>query len=208
MSFPLRWVSSVNRWKLTGPAGPGIDMLVSALVDTGMHVEVIEPTVAYRVDGDAKRLLVIAEQINEQEGYSLAPEPVPDQVWLKNVVDPARPYRRTAYVHGGGNAFRFVARAVDLNLQVSSAGTCRWAIKGSTAALLAWAAAYVHCVPVDEVLKLWQLTADAARAEDEDATLAPVTQVLMRGTVAVSTVKRNDDGEIVEVVQITKGIEE
>jgi hypothetical protein len=204
----LSWPSATNRWRLDGPANGYTDMLVAALIDAGMTAEVITPRTAFRLDGPAGRLVAIAGQLADLEGgaIKLAPEPVPQPaINLSGYVAPARAFRRTVFVHGGGEAFTYVARAIDSRLVVTSAGSCRWAVTGRTADLLVWLSEHVHNVPIDEVLKLWNLTVDAARAEDADLPPVPTINIVMPGRkTTTEKIVRNDDGAIVRVEQVTK----
>ena len=208
----LSWLSACNRWRLDGPPGPCVDMLVAATIDAGLQVEVIAAGTAYRIDGPADRMAAIAGQLADLEGgtITLAPEPVPQGVVnLSGYVAPARPFRRTVFVHGGGEAFTYVARAIDSRLVVTAAGICRWAVTGRTADLLVYLSTYVQKAPIDDVLKAWGMTVESARAEDIDLPAVPTINIVMPSRrTTTESIKRNDDGAIVEVVQVETDVKD
>ena len=178
------------------------DLLVAACVDAGHTVEGIAPGVAYRIIGDFERLQTLADQVNALEGFTLGVEQPPaDAVHLVGTLAPQRPFRRTVTVHGRGTAYSLVARAIDMRLPVVAVGPCRWSVTGRTADLLAFLSEHVHHVSVDEVLKLWNLTVDSARAEDVDLPAIPVIKVQLPARVRTTKIKRDDDGSIVDVLQ-------
>jgi hypothetical protein len=200
----LQWNSARARWRLDGPAGAQTDSVVAALIDAGLTVECIAPATAYRVTGDV-------EPFREQvEGLAVELPPT-GSIDLHGTVTPLRAYRRTVYVHGSGEAFRYVARAVDARLIVTAAGCCRWAVTGRTADLMVWLSEHVHRLPVEEVLALWSMTAELAGAEDVDLPPTPVMQITVPAPVVhitlpdrrtTSEITRDTRGDIVGIVQL------
>jgi hypothetical protein len=169
------------------------------LIDAGFTVECIAPGTAYRVEGgDAT---AFAE--NLEAPLTLALEYPPTTVIdLRSTLAPALAFRRTIYVHGGGEAFRYVARAVDARLVVTTVGICRWAVTGRTADLMSWQAEHVHCVPVEEVLKLWAMTPEMVLAEDVDQTPTPIVHITLPDRKTTSEITRDYRGDITHVVQL------
>lgn len=207
----LNWNSATVRWKLTGPANRYTDMVVAALIDSGMAVEGVAPGTAFRVDGDAKRLQAIAEQLADLADADTVLQierPAAGTVQLRTRAAPPRAFRRSVVIHGDGEAFRMIARAVDAELHVTTAGSCRWSVTGRTSELLAWASKHVHHVPVDEVLRLWNLSAEAAHAEDVDLLPTPVVRLTMPDRVTETTsIARDANGDLLKVVSVTKDAE-
>lgn len=201
----LSWVSSVVRYKLTGPPGRDLDALVAGLISTGISVESIVIGEAYRLDGKADRLDAIAEQVNQIEGFTLGPEAAPvDVVRLTSTVRPPRAYRRQVTIHSAADdAFSHIARAVDAGLLVSPAGICMWTTTGPTARLLAWLSTEVHKLPVEDVLNGLGLTAEAAALEDLDVPSPPtVNVVLPPRRTTTQDIQRNSEGDITKIVQV------
>lgn len=189
------------RWELSGPPGVFLDQLTAQAVGMGFDVECIEPTVRYRIAGDATLLAVFAEEIAKVDGFSLAHEQPPEGVVrVTGSVTPARSYRRTSVVHGTG--FGMVARAIDAGLQVSTAGVMRWAITGASATQARWLAD-AQGLTVDDVLRQWHI--DAAQLDAEDASMSitiPVRVELPTRRSTTQTIERNADGDIVRVEAI------
>lgn len=201
--------AAVYRWKLSGPSGPELDAMAAGLINAGLGVECIEPRASYRVAGDAVELSAIAEQVASVDGFALGVElPTPGPVNLRARVQPARPFRRTVYVHGQGEAaFGYVARAVDARLSVAADGVSCWAVTGRTADLLAWLSEHVHKATLDDVLALWRLTREQVAAEDADlGSLPPIRIVMPDRVIKTQKIVRDNDGEIVEVLQSIKQV--
>jgi hypothetical protein len=202
----IDWRSAVTHWKLSGPAGAELDLLIAAMVASGLSVQCLVPGAEYRVDGAAQSLELLAEQVNGLDGFDLAHEvPAEGVVSITSVVS-TRPARRAVHVAGQGEAHAFVARAVDAGLSVRCDGIRRWAVSGRTSTLMQWLAVHVHQTTLEATLEAWGLTAATAAAEDADAA-APVVQVLLpdRRTTTTS-VERDNDGLIRKIVQLEQDV--
>lgn len=182
------------RHTLTGPAGPHLDTLVAQLIGAGVDVEAIIPTTAYRLNGPAALLHVLAEELaREAPNYMLQREGVPDGVVSMTSRLASHPYRRSMIVHGAADVF--IARAVDQGLRVTTVGWSRWKVEGRTAALAAWLASIDAKVPTD-----WTPANIAA----EDAPDVVNVDVKLPDRRTTSEITRNNAGDIVNIVQLEK----
>lgn len=200
------------RWRLNGPAGLHLDAVVAALVSAGVQVEAITPATAYRLKGNTELLDVLGEELGKVEGFELKREMPPvDTVQMRSTLTNPHPFRRSVTVHGDGgrSAASFVARAVDMGLAVLPVGVGHWTVSARTADLVRWLAA-IYVKTHDEVLTLFNWSSESIAAEDAAVPVVTVTlpttlDVDVRSMPArksVSTVTRDAEGEISNVVQI------
>lgn len=204
--------ASALRYRLDGPRGFHLDMLVARLVGAGVLIEVITAGEAYRLDGPRDMLDALAGELAPFEGFKLAIEPPPtDEITVRTTsATPTHPYRRSVVIHGSGPAHSIVARAIDRGLRTVSAGANRWAVEGRTAALVAWLCDALGKT-TGEVHALLQLTDAIVAAEDSAAptisvTLAPlevaITSMPERHTT--TKVARDARDEIAETTTVER----
>lgn len=201
MSFEsLTLPAAATRWRLDGPTGPHLDLLVAGLVGAGCTVETLVAGKAYRVDGAEALLSVLAVELANAEGFTLAIEQPPaDVVALSTSAAPLHAPRRAVVVHGSGtNAAAWVRSAIDRGLGVQTVGVQRWSVTGRGEALVGWLSA-AWGRPVPDVMKALGVTAEELAAED--APPAPVVNVNLPDRRIESTITRDRDGNIVDVVQ-------
>jgi hypothetical protein len=177
--------------------------MLAILLNVGHSAEPIEPGKAYRISGDASKLLAIAGQIGPDDGVALEVEAATDdQVVLTTSLAPQRPHRRSVYVQGAGLGQTLVARAVDAGLWVEAAGKSRWRVNGATASLMNWLALHAHAATLEETLATWGLTAEQAAAEDASDTTPPAVKVILPERRRTTTeIKRDAEGYITGVTQ-------
>lgn len=190
------------RWRLEGPAGPRLDILVAGLIGAGVSAEPIAPGTAYRLKGSSELLASFGEKLAAKcPEYVLKQETAPDTtVRLSTRRNPPTSYSRSVTVHGTGPGHSDVARAVDRGLDVSSVGLQRWRVTGRTAALAAWVGEIYKQTP-EQALEMFGIT--AAIAAEEDAPV-PVVTVKLPDREIASVIERNRDGDIVKVTQTEK----
>lgn len=187
------------RWILEGPAGYMLDALVAGLIGAGAVAECVTPTTRYRLRGPAKTLGTLADKLAElAPEYSLTVEQAPaNVVRLTSHLAPRAPYRRSVVVHGAKEASTYVVRALDRKLLASTCGHQRWTVTGRTDALALWIA-NVYGTTQAAAFAMFGLTPEAAAAEDADA---PVVQVVLPDRRITTEIGRNQQGDIVTVVQ-------
>jgi hypothetical protein len=202
MFTSLQLPAAAVRWRLDGPPGPHLDVLVSALVGAGVKAEAIVPATAYRLAGPEPLLEALAAELAAVDGFSLRHESAPvESVNLRTTVAPKYAPRRAVVVHGAGvHAAGFVARAIDAGLTVTTVGLSRWSVAGSGAALVAWLAGAWGKAPED-VMQALGVTAEALAAEDDPVQPVPVVNVVLPDRRIVSKITRDRDGDIVDVEQ-------
>ena len=197
------------RWVLTGPAGAHVDTIVAGLIGAGVSVESIKPGTTYRLRGSTELMTVLADELAQVEGLSMAREvPPTDAISVGSTLAPSHPYRRAVTVHGP--AASPIARAVDRRLTVSTVGINRWSVGGRTADLLPWLAA-TYGKPVDEVMALFGWTAESVAAEDAAPTVAvnlpPIAvAVTLPDRKTTSDITRDAAGEITQVLQFERSV--
>jgi hypothetical protein len=202
MFTTLQLPAAAVRWRLDGPPGPHLDVLVSALVGAGVKAEAIVPATAYRLAGPEPLLQALAAELAAVDGFTLAHEAAPvESVSLSTSATPPRPPRRSVVVHGAGvHAAGFAARAIDAGLNVTSAGLSRWAITGRGTVLLEWLSAAWN-KPAADVLAALGLTAELLAAEDDPVQPVPVVNVVLPDRKVSSVIERDMQGNILNVTQ-------
>jgi hypothetical protein len=198
----LQLPAAAVRWRIDGPAGPHLDVLVGALIGAGCDVECIAPATAYRLTGPEPMLQALAAELTGFDGFTLAHEAAPvESVNLRTTITPKHPPRRAVVVHGAGvHAAGFVARAIDAGLTVSTTGLSRWSVAGRGDALVAWLAAAWN-KPAEDVMQALGVTPETLAAEDDPVPPVPVVNVVLPDRRIVSKITRNRDGDIVDVEQ-------
>jgi hypothetical protein len=197
------------RWRLDGPPGAHLDAVTSGLVGAGVGVAPITPGTAYRLNGSAALLEALAAELAPlaADGWKLGHEMPPPlgTVDMRTAVKPAATPRRSFSVHGVGAAASYVARAIDLGLQVESVGINRWLVTASTGRLVQWLAAAWQRTP-DEVLLSLGWTAESLAAEDDPSmpvSMPPLqVSVVLPERRTISEIVRDAEGEITSVTQI------
>ena len=200
------------KWSLTGPAGAGTDTIVAGLICAGVSVEPIVAGSAYRLDGNAELLSVLAEELQSIEGYTLEREAPPtDRVDMRSTLAPSHAPRRSVTLHGS-RAHTFIARAIDRRLTVTPAGASRWIVSARTADLVDWLAA-VWSQSVDEVLAAFRWTPESVAAEDTSTptvTVANLPAIQVAVTLpdrkSTSEIARNAAGDITQVIQLESSV--
>lgn len=201
------------KWSLTGPAGAGTDTIVASLNGAGVDVEPIVAGTAYRLDGNAELLAVLAEELQSIEGYTLEREAPPtDRIDMRSDVAPVHAPRRSVTVHGS-RAHTFIARAIDRRLTVSPAGASRWIVSARTADLVDWLAA-VWSQSTDDVMARFSWTPESVAAEDSSTptvTVANLPAIQVAVTLpdrkTTSEIARDAAGDIRQIVQLETSVE-
>ncbi len=203
MNVQITAPSIAERWLLTGPAGLELDTVVVLLLNAGVSVEFVAAG-TYRLDGPADLVFAFKAEVGKV-GLSITQEQPPaGLVSLTATVTPPGNFARSTIVHTTVHAV--VARAVDHRLKVAPVGISRFSVTGLTSRQMAWLVEALGRSRED-VLALFEITADDVRREDAMAESQVAVNVSLPDRRSETTVtERDDDGAIkkTQTIEVTQ----
>jgi hypothetical protein len=197
-SFAFKTATAV--YELTGPAGSGLDHLVTTAVRLHLNVTA-RPDGRYRLTGRTEALTPYAAWINDHCTPHACRIEAPAGVRFDFArATPLRPARKVQ-ITGDAAAQSFVRLAVDHGLTVAPGpDVWRFEASGKTSALVAWLAA---ALKVDRAAAMTHIGVDQKTVEREDAeSIEPQTvRVDLPTRTTRSQIEHDPEGRIVSVVQ-------
>lgn len=196
--------SAAQRWLMSGPVGIELDTFVVLLLNAGIRVEFVAAG-TYRLDGPADLVYAFTNEVAKFDGLAIVQEQPPaNLVSLTATVTPPGNFARSTIVHT--MVYAVVARAVDHRLTVSPVGIGRFAVTGLTSAQMAWLVDALG-KSSDDVLALFQITADDVHREDAMAQSQVSVRVDLPTRKSETTVTERDAaGDIVktQTIEVTQ----
>jgi len=204
MTYSARYAAPHNA--LTGVQGSaGLDQAVFFAVIFGCTVKWPRDGV-YRVQGNDEQRQALADWVHSKkpEGVSFGPEMPPSPGELVIQLQTERESPRRMWLHmNGPDVPRLIARAIDCGLSVCETESVGlFLITGPSQRQVKWVM-YMQKATREQALQIMQATEEMLVAEDNGP--PPIT-VALPDRETLSSVSRDEHGQIASVVQITRDV--
>lgn len=197
---PFSFTLKTAVYHLSGPAGPGLDMLVASAVRLWLTVKRSGEN-RYLLTGRTAALIPYATWINEKNAPHKCEFDAPTGVSFN--IERAGPPRgvRQVEIVGDGNTHLHVRLAIDHGLTASAGSSIyRFNVTGTTSRLVSWLMAALK-KPRADVLAMLAIDEAAVVAEDRIALDPHAVRIDLPTRTTKSEIKHDAEGRIVSVVQ-------